>query len=129
MRALPLVVLVALAVSGCFWNKKSATPPPGAPAGASGFSAVPTASHGDTKPVVVPDTSLIGKVVRVNSVARFVVLNFPIGHLPELGQKLNLYRGGLKVGEVKITGPQMEDNVVADVLAGAAEEGDEARER
>jgi hypothetical protein len=129
MRALPLVILVALTASGCFWNKKSPTPPPGALAGTSGFSPVPTAAAGGTKPVVTPDTSLTGKVVRVNSAARYVVLNFPIGHLPATEQKMNLYRGGLKVGEVKVTGPQRDDNIVADVIAGAAEEGDEARER
>jgi hypothetical protein len=33
----------------------------------------------------------------------------------------------LKVGEVKVTGPQREDNIVADLAAGEAEVGDEAR--
>ena len=42
-------------------------------------------------------------------------------------QRLNLYRRGLKVGEVKVTGPAREDNIVADLVAGEAEVGDEAR--
>jgi hypothetical protein len=42
-------------------------------------------------------------------------------------QRLNLYRRGLRVGEVKVTGPQREDNIVADLVAGEAEVGDEVR--
>ena len=66
-----------------------------------------------------------GKVVKVNATARFVVLSFPVGHLPAMEQRLNVTRRGLKVGEVKITGPQQEENIVADIVAGDAEEGDE----
>jgi len=61
--------------------------------------------------------------------ARFVVLNFPIGHLPALEQHLNIYRSDLKVGEVRVTGPQYDDNVVADLLAGDSAIGDQARDR
>ena len=63
----------------------------------------------------------------VNSAGRFVVINFPLGRMPLLDQHLNLYRRGLKVGEVKITGPQQDDNIVGDLVSGEAETGDEAR--
>ena len=69
----------------------------------------------------------MGKVAVVNTPARFVVLNFPLGKMAAVDQRLNLYRRGLKVGEVKVTGPQREDNIVADLVAGEAEVGDEAR--
>jgi len=72
---------------------------------------------------------LVGKVVRFNSEGRFVVLNFPIGHLPGVDQRLNVYRQGLKVGEVKVTGPQRDDNTVADIVAGEAQVGDEVRDK
>ncbi len=78
--------------------------------------------------IVTPETRLLGKVVRVNASGRFVVLNFPIGHLPALEQRLNVYHLGLKVGEVRVTGPQLDDNVVADLVAGNATAGDEVRE-
>ncbi len=77
---------------------------------------------------MTPATGLTGKVVRTNSAARFVVLNFPIGHLPALDQRMTLYRQGLKVGEVKVTGPQLDDNVVADLVTGEAQVGDEVRD-
>ena len=44
-------------------------------------------------------------------------------------QRLNLYRNGLKAGEIKVTGPQLDENVVADIVAGDAQLGDEARDR
>jgi hypothetical protein len=44
-------------------------------------------------------------------------------------QTLFLYRDGLKVGEVKITGPQKDENIVADLLHGEARAGDEVRDR
>ena len=63
----------------------------------------------------------------INLTERFVVLNFPLGRMPAIDQRLNLYRRGVKVGEVKITGPQQDDNVVADLLVGDGAVGDEAR--
>lgn len=78
-------------------------------------------------PIVTPDNSLTAKVVSYNSVGRFVVLSFPVGQMPEIGQSFFLYRGGLKVGEVKITGPQRDNDTVADLVTGDAQVGDEVR--
>jgi hypothetical protein len=79
--------------------------------------------------IVTPDASLAGKVVSYNSVGRFVVLNFPAGRLPKMDQKLFLYRAGLKVAELNVTGPQSDDNTVADVVSGEARVGDEVRDQ
>ena len=79
--------------------------------------------------IVTPYPMLVGRVVSFNMAGRFVVLNFPVGHLPVLEQQLDLFRHGIKVGEVKITGPQRDDHIVADVTAGEAVPGDEARAR
>jgi hypothetical protein len=40
---------------------------------------------------------------------------------------MNLYRNGLKVGELRVTGPQQDANIVADVITGDAAAGDEVR--
>ena len=79
--------------------------------------------------IVIPENALAGKVLRVNNEGRFVVLNFPIGKLPFIGQRLSIYRHNLKVGEVKVTGPQREDNIVADISTGEAGVGDDVRDR
>lgn len=90
-------------------------------------SAEPKAST--EKLIVTPDNGLVGKVEMANQNARYVVLSFPIGHLPAMEQRLNVYRRGLKIGEVKVSGPQIEDNVVADIVEGDAQSGDEVRDK
>jgi hypothetical protein len=95
------------------------------------YGDVPGASKGTgaDSPVVRPSNELAGKVVSFNSIGRFVVLNFPLTRMPAMDQKMFLYRDGLKVGEVKITGPQKDDNIVADLVNGDAKSGDEVRAR
>jgi hypothetical protein len=79
--------------------------------------------------VVTPDESLTAKVLAVNTVGRFVVLNFPEGRMPKQDQHLFLYRGGLKTAEVKIVGPQQETSIVADIISGDAQVGDTVRDQ
>ncbi|HEX3625219.1 MAG TPA: hypothetical protein VH280_07330 [Verrucomicrobiae bacterium] len=57
-----------------------------------------------------------------------MVLSFPLGRMPQTGQTLFIYRAGIKVGEAKITGPQRDNDIVADLTTGDAEAGDEAHE-
>jgi hypothetical protein len=114
---LPVVLLLALLVWGCA-REKLILPP------AANASVV---RSGNQRLIVTPETALVGRVVKVNSAGRFVVLNYPVGRLPALEQRLSLYRQGLKVGEVRIAGPQYDDNIVADVVEGEAALGDAAR--
>jgi len=79
--------------------------------------------------IITPDASLAAKVVSWNPAGRFVVLSFPVGQMPAMGQSLFLYHGGLKTGEVKISGPQRDNNIVADMVAGQAQAGDEVRDQ
>ena len=108
------VLLAAGLVAGCAAHKKPAT-------GAA--APVPVAD----KTVVTPDFSVTAKVVSVNPGLRYVVLNFPASALPKRAQTLFLYRAGLKVAEVKVTGPEAEDNTVADLVSGEARVGDAVR--
>ena len=115
------MLFVALGLSGCA-SKKLAEPVflPPPRAGTSGTN--------ETR-IVTPENALVGKVAVVNLAARFVVLNFPLGRMAAVDQRFDVYRQGLKVGELKVTGPQREDNIVADLVAGEAQAGDEARSR
>ena len=98
------LLMAGIFISGCASHKQK--PPTAVPKGST--------------LIVTPDASLAAKVVSYNAAGRFVVLNFPVGRMPGMGQSLFLYRNGLKSGEVKITGPQNESNIVADVVNGAA---------
>ena len=117
-----MALLLALAISGCSWlpqaphsdKKPAATSKPAATA--------PT-------PIVTPDFSLAARVVSVNTVGRFVVLSFPASQMPKVEQTLFIYRAGLKVAEVRVTGPQQENNIVADITSGDAQIGDTVRDQ
>jgi hypothetical protein len=87
-----------------------------------------TAAAQAPKPIITPDSSLVAKVVSVNTVARFVVLGFPPDRMPKVGQTLFIYHKGLKVAQVKVTGPQQENNIVADLISGDANAGDIVRD-
>ena len=115
-RIFPISLLVGgFLLAGCVHHKSkpASSVSPAAPAPA----------------VVTPDSSLAGKVVSYNSIGRFVVLNFPARRMPKTDARLFLYRTGLKVAEVKVTGPQNDDNTVADLVSGDAQAGDEVRDR
>jgi hypothetical protein len=115
-------MVLALVVSGCARGK--ATRPPA--------QSTTAPAPQKQKPIVTPETVLTGKVALVNAEARYVVLTFPAGRMPALEQRLNLYRRGLKVGEVKVSGSpadQLGENIVAFILAGEAEKGDEVKDR
>jgi TRAP-type C4-dicarboxylate transport system substrate-binding protein len=80
-------------------------------------------------PIVTPDFSLAAKVISVNTIGRFVILSFPASQMPKVEQTLFLYRGGLKVAQVRITGPQSDSNIVADLISGEAQVDDTVRDQ
>ncbi len=98
---------------------------------ASHNGALPNTPAASVPPAVIitPDNSISGNVVLYDSAGRFVVVNFPAGQMPAMGQILFLYRAGLKTAEVKITGPQGYGNIVADLLTGDVKVGDEVRDK
>jgi hypothetical protein len=91
---------------------------------------VPTETSSKAPPVIVtPTHSRLGRISSVNSSARYVVITYPVGvPLPAVEQRLNVYRAGLKVGEVKVSKEQVDVNTVADIVAGEGKVGDEVRE-
>jgi hypothetical protein len=132
--------LVAILGSGCIHRKPKM--PPGKYAALPGLPAETTpplpaqyqppqnsGSQPAPNATVTPVNALVGKVKRVNPAARFVVLSFPIGQLPAPDQQFSVYRRGLKVGEIKITTQQLNELIVADILEGDVEEGDEVRKK
>ena len=127
MRSLVSVLLLcAVALCGCAGRKGPAAQAGASPRTGSGPVWAPLTST-NAAPTVAPDLASAGKVVLVNAAARHVVLNFPLGRMPAPDQRLSLYRRGVKVGEVKTSTWQREDNIIADLVAGEAEVGDETR--
>jgi DMSO/TMAO reductase YedYZ molybdopterin-dependent catalytic subunit len=81
------------------------------------------------QPIVTPETSLTATVVSYNSVGRFVVLNFPMNQMPKQDQTLFVYRNGLKVAQLKVTGPQRDTHIVADLVSGDVRPNDVVRDQ
>lgn len=141
---LPAVLIAALTLAGCSWNDSpepvyegyQSTAGPAAAANtvekapAAAAQPTPAAQPAPTaQPMVTPVEGLTGKVSSANSNLRFVVLTFPLGQMAKVDQRLNVYRAGLKVGELLVTGPQRDDSIVADITAGEAQAGDEVRDK
>ena len=109
-----VTAIVALGLAGC-------TLP-----GKWGGAAQPLAKPGGTT-MVTPAHRVQGKVVRTNSQLNFVVLDFGLQGLPLTGQQFAIYRLGIKVGQVRVSGPAWDTYAVADIVEGQIWKGDEAK--
>ncbi|MEY2408395.1 MAG: hypothetical protein QOF48_1065 [Verrucomicrobiota bacterium] len=87
-------------------------------------------THPRPKPptlIVNPATSTAGRIVRVNPATRYVIVSYAFGNVPAADRRLNVYRQGLKVAEIKINEFRRDTNIVADIVAGECQVGDEVR--
>jgi hypothetical protein len=126
MQSVVLLLFLTVMSSGCSRSKgTSVAAPPSGTAAAQGQSG--DGANGK-RAVVTPASGTIGRVKTVNARGRFVVISYPVGTLPALEQRLNAYRNGLKVAELKVTGPTRDTYTVADILAGECQVGDEVTE-
>lgn len=131
MRFVLLLAALAAAVvfSGCARTKKPKPVFQPVSTANSATNRITTASTAQNPSIVTLAEALTGKVSSANNDLKFVVLTFPVGQMAHINQKLNIYRAGLKVGELNVTGPQREDSIVADITAGEAKTGDEVRDK
>jgi hypothetical protein len=72
-------------------------------------------------------SGMAGRVALLNANLQYVVIDFSLNQLPEVDQRFAVFRQGKKVGEVKISGPVRDHNIVADIVAGEAKPGDEVQ--
>jgi hypothetical protein len=123
-----VVALLALLCSGCVTRNAVESAARGGEGGtAASATAAPATGSEDSQPTVALDETLFGRVVRMDPALRFVVMDFPVLKMPAIDQRLNVYRKGQKVGEVKVTGPMQETVIAGDITSGEAQVGDEVR--
>ncbi|HXT40916.1 MAG TPA: hypothetical protein VN887_12960 [Candidatus Angelobacter sp.] len=122
-----VVVLVALLWSGCVTRNAAKPTAKRGEGGMAATTTTPSPGSEDSKPTVTLDETLLGRVVRMDPTLRFVVMDFPVLKVPAVDQRLNVYRNGQKVGEIKVTGPRQETVIAGDITSGEAQVGDEVR--
>ena len=119
-------LLLVWSLTGCFWRKDGRQ---------AQLAPIGISQSGTNAPntndifTVTPAEGLNGRIASVNSSLNFAVLTFPIGQMPPVDAHLYVYRNGSRAAELKVTGPQKEDNTVADIVSGVAMPGDEVREK
>ena len=134
MRRLFAAVFCSFFMAGCAARKSAPSevdvfqPRPAKSGRAQAAPAPAAAAREPRKPAVTNLEVTTGSVFSVNRTLRFVVLDFGFKPLPAVEQRLSVYRQGQKVGEVKISGPVLNNHLVADLVAGEAQPGDEVRE-
>lgn len=132
MRAILLLMLSGVLLSGCRSAQPSKAPAaakgePSAKKAAEQQSSRPTPARPSTPDAGRPINEPTGKVASVNPGLRFVVIDFGFSPAPQVDQRLNVYRQGQKVGEVKISSQARNSIIAADITAGEANVGDEVR--
>ncbi len=114
MRWVCVVCLSAVTLAGC--TGSGARPPQ-----AAGTNRSPAL-------IVTPALGTKGRITLVNVRAQYVVISYPLGSVPATERRLHVYRNGLKVAEIKINDFRRDTNIVADIVAGECQAGDEVRE-
>ena len=143
MRAICISVVCGLILAGCAAHRdapktapekaprkpvmKTTLAPTPAKSPAPANAAVASPSVTNNNQVITLSGQTVGKVYSVNQVARFVILDYGLSPLPPLEQRLNVYRNGVRVGEIKVTGPVMNGNIAADIVAGEVRKDDQVR--
>ena len=74
-----------------------------------------------------PVDSVRGRVLSVNPALRFVIVDFPGHKMPQLDEKLGVWRLDYKVAEITVSGPYRGSTVAADITAGEVLPGDMVR--
>lgn len=98
-----------------------------APGSSAGASVAPTNAAEATYPQVVRVIQTEGRVYWLNPEARFVIIDFAYNPLPQPEQRLGVYRGGQRIGTVRVTGAPRGGFMAADILEGEAQPPDEIR--
>lgn len=78
-------------------------------------------------PVLRPLDGSVGRIVRVQSALKFVVVDYRLNQPPAPEQRLAVYREGERVAELRAGYIRRETTVSADIVSGEPREGDEVR--
>ncbi len=81
-------------------------------------------NRAETDPLILPTS---GRIHSVHPGLQFVVVDYTLGGIPSFQSLLPVYRGDQKVGQIRLTGPERNGFVAADVDEGLLQVDDEVR--
>lgn len=116
--AIAALVLLVPFGSGCsaFGGKKNAAPKPKI----VGFA------HANTSDGTKREPRLVGRIEMVNEEGKFVLVHCDAWMAPVAGTALKCMRGGVETGVVNVNSERRGANVIADIVTGKPERGDQA---
>jgi hypothetical protein len=122
-----LITALLVVLAGCRTQSPTAPEPPGLPASSPTIAsnAAESSRTGDAAGEVA--SIIRGRIVSRNDPVRFVVVELIFSPVPEVGRRLDVYRGGTKVGELRASRWNRGALVVADIIHGDAQPGDDVR--
>ncbi len=80
--------------------------------------------NAESEPLVLPTS---GRIHTINAGLRFVVVDYTLGGAPPLESLVNVYRGNQRVGQIRLTGPERNGFIAADIVEGILQTDDEVR--
>ena len=126
MRIILGFLLAGTLLAGCAHRQPAGQASSGDKAKPAKAKSAELAARGQ-KQKITPVVEPAGLIASVNPDLRFVVIDFSSSQLPKIEQRLGVYRQRQKVGEVKISGPEVSQIIAADLINGEAKVGDEVR--
>jgi hypothetical protein len=76
---------------------------------------------------LTPATQALGKIVLVNAGLRYVVIDVGVAGVPKVGERMQVFRGDERVGEVRISKESSGSDIAADIILGELQVGDQVR--
>lgn len=125
-----LLVVAAGCLCGCRTHDDAEGTAPAKPTPTRGGGLVrpaPTSDPTNAAPVATTTLPASGRVHSVNPGLRFLVVDYTLGGMPPLQSRLTVYRNNEKIGEIRLSGPERNGFVAADILEGILQVGDEIR--
>ncbi len=131
LAVLLVSVSVSVALTGCRSSADPDRPATAGPVSTKGGGllrpATTPAEATNAAPAVATVLPASGRVHSLNPGLRFLVADYTLGGMPPLHSRLGVYRNNEKIGEIRLSGPERNGFVAADIVEGILQVGDEIR--
>lgn len=126
-----VAIATSIVLTGCRAPEDPDRPASSGPVSTKGGGLLrPAASPTETTNTAPAGATVLpasGRVHSLNPGLRFLVADYTLGGMPPLHSRLGVYRNDERIGEIRLSGPERNGFVAADILEGILQVGDEIR--